>query len=131
MDAITPPCLIDVLADPATVQASEILDDGAHFRSPFADYSGRDDISHLLSLVSEVLTEVRPARRLSADATTMTLFDARVADEDVQGVLCEERDGEGRVTDALLTIRPYSGLRASMRAMGTLMEASPLPSARG
>ncbi|MGA7436322.1 MAG: hypothetical protein WBW44_12010 [Solirubrobacterales bacterium] len=131
MNTNTAPCLIDAVADPASVDASEILDESALFRSPFADYSGRSDISHLLGLISEVLTELRPARRLSSDAATMTLFDARVADEDVQGVLCEERDGDGRVTEALLTVRPYSGLQAAMRAMGTLMEASPLPSARG
>jgi hypothetical protein len=51
-------------------------------------------------------------------------------DEDVQGVLCEERGDECRVIDAMLTIRPYAGLRTAMRAMGGLMEASPLPSAR-
>ena len=131
MSGVTPSCLIDAFADPASAEAMKLLDDSIRFRSPFADYAGRDDVTHLLGLVSEVLTDVRPVRRLSEGTTTMTLFDARVADEEVQGVLCEERDDESRVIDAMLTVRPYAGLRAAMRAMGALMEASPLPSARG
>jgi hypothetical protein len=123
-------CLIDALADPASADPIAIVGDGVRFRSPFADYAGRDDVAHLLGLVSSVLTDVRPVRRLSEGTTTMTLFDARVADEDVQGVLCEQRDDEGRVIDAMLTVRPYAGLRVAMRAMGALMEGSPLPSAR-
>jgi hypothetical protein len=130
MSGATPSYLIDALADPAAAEAMEILDDGIRFRSPFADYAGREDVTHLLGLVTEVLTEVRLVRRLSAGTTTMTLFEARVEDEDVQGVLCEERGDECRVIDAMLTIRPYAGLRTAMRAMGGLMEASPLPSAR-
>ena len=78
MSGATPSYLIDALADPASAEATEILDDGIRFRSPFADYAGREDVTHLLGLVTEVLTEVRLVRRLSAGTTTMTLFDARV-----------------------------------------------------
>jgi hypothetical protein len=83
-----------------------------------------------MGLIREVLTEVRPARRLSEGATTMTLFEARVSGEEVQGVLCEQRDDADRVIDAMLTVRPYTGLRAAMQAMGALLEASPLPSSQ-
>jgi hypothetical protein len=51
------------------------------------------------------------------------------ADGDVQGVLVEQDDETGALVDAMLTIRPYAGLRASMQAMQALMEDSPLPSA--
>jgi hypothetical protein len=131
MTDATPACLIDTFADPTAAEPMDILADRTRFRSPFADYTGRADISHLIGLINEVLSDVRPARRLSAGPTTMTRFDARVADEEVQGVLCEERDDHDRVMDAMLTIRPYARLRAAMRAMGELMDASPLPSTRG
>ena len=49
------------------------------------------------------------------------MFDARVPGEDVQGVLYEEHDDAGRLVDAMLTLRPYAGLRAAMRAMQELM----------
>ncbi len=131
MSELTPRSLIDALAHPASVGPEEILGNEVRFRSPFADYSGRDDVAHLVGLIREVLIEVRPARRLSEGTTTMTLFNARVSDHDVQGVLCEERDEADRLIEAMLTIRPYAGLRAAMRAMATRLELSPLPSARG
>jgi hypothetical protein len=122
--------LIDHLAGPADIGPGESLGDDVRFRSPFADYTGSDDVAHLMGLIREVLTEVRPARRLSEGATTMTLFEARVSGEEVQGVLCEQRDDADRVIDAMLTVRPYTGLRAAMQAMGALLEASPLPSSQ-
>ncbi len=35
----------------------------------------------------------------------------------------EEHDDAGRLVDAMLTLRPYAGLRAAMRAMDELMAA--------
>jgi hypothetical protein len=52
-------------------------------------------------------------------------------EEDVQGMLFERLDEVGRLIDATLTIRPYSGLRAAMKTMQARLEASPLPSAGG
>jgi hypothetical protein len=75
--------------------------------------------------------DLRPVQSLREHATTISLFEARVAEEDVQGMLFEQRDDRGRLVEAMLTIRPYAGLRAAMRAMQTLMEDSPLPSAKG
>jgi hypothetical protein len=120
--------LVDVLADRSAAQVDAILSDDVRFRSPYADYAGRADVGHLLGLIRTVLVELKPVSSLDGPGVTMTLFEARVADEDVQGVLVEQHDA-GAVVDAMLTIRPYSGLRASMRAMQALMEASPLPSA--
>ena len=122
--------LIDALADPASPGVTDLVDDRVRFRSPFADYVGRGDVAHLVGLIREVLVDLRPARQLDEGTTTMSVFDARVADGDVQGVLCEERDEEGLLIDAMLTIRPYAGLRAAMRAMQALLEAAPLPSAQ-
>jgi hypothetical protein len=78
-----------------------------------------------------VLVDVRPVRTLHERAITISLFDARVSDEDVQGMLFERCDDAGRLADATLTIRPYAGLRTAMREMQVLLEASPLPSAAG
>ena len=122
--------LIDALLDPSYTGVEAALSDDVRFRSPYADYAGRADVAHLVGLIREVLVQVTPVHRLHEDAITMSLFEARVADSEVQGVLVEQHDDTGRLADAMLTIRPYDGLRASMRAMQALMEASPLPSAR-
>jgi hypothetical protein len=122
--------LIDVLRDPELAGLDELLDDEVRFRSPYADYAGRADVRHLFGLIRQVLVELAPTLQLSGPAQTLTMFDARVAGEAVQGVLHEERDGAGRVVDAMLMLRPYAGLRAAMRAMQELMDDAPLPSAR-
>lgn len=122
--------LIDALADPPSAGVETILGEDVRFRSPYADYTGRADVAHLVALIRDVLVEVEPVHRLGERAATTTVFEARVADEDVQGMLFERCDDAGRLVDAMLTIRPYAGLRAAMKAMQSRMEDAPLPSAR-
>lgn len=122
--------LIDVLAGASRAGVQDIFGDEIRFRSPYADYRGRADVAHLVSLIGEVLVEVEPVRRMHEQDATISLFEARVADEEVQGTLFEQHDAAGRLVDVMLTIRPYAGLRAAMKAMQALMEAAPLPSAR-
>ena len=122
--------LIDSLADASSVGVEQTLDDDVRFRSPFADYGGSADVAHLVGLIREVLVDVAPVRRLQEQDATISLFEARVAQEEVQGLLFEQSGADGRLVDVMLTIRPYSGLRAAMKAMQVRMEAAPLPSAR-
>ena len=119
--------LIDALT---TADRDAPLASAVRFRSPFADYHGRDDVAHLVQLIRDVLGDVRVGRRLQGGADTMSVFEAQVADTTVQGVLVETRDDEGAVADAMLTIRPYAGLRTAMAAMLEQLDADPLPSRR-
>lgn len=121
--------LIDVLADPSAAPA-DALHEGVRFRSPYADYAGRADVAHLVGLIRQALVDLRTVRRLGSGPDTMTQFEARVVTgEEVQGVLVERHE-DGELVEAMLTLRPYAGLRASMRAMQPLLEASPLPGHR-
>ena len=122
--------LIDVLVTPAIDDAASVFAPQTRFRSPFTDYARREDVVHLLGQIRKVLTDVRVTRELSDAEATMSAFEARVGEEEVQGVLVESRDGDGRLADAMLMLRPYAGLRTAMRAMQVLMEKSPLPSMR-
>jgi hypothetical protein len=121
--------LIDALADPSSTAVEKAFGDDVRFRSPYADYAGRADVAHLVGLIRGVLVDVEPVHRLHEQATTISLFEARVAEEHVQGLLFEQDDDAGRLVDATLTIRPYAGLRAAMKAMQARMEEAPLPSA--
>jgi hypothetical protein len=123
-------CLIDALVDPSSTGVEATFGDHVRFRSPYADYEGRADVTHLVGLIRGVLVDVEPVERLRDQTAMISLFDARVADEDVQGMLFERHDDAGRLVDAMLTIRPYSGLRAAFKAMQARMEEAPLPSAR-
>jgi hypothetical protein len=119
--------LIDLLRDPGAAVADSLHDD-VRFRSPFADYTGRPDVAHLVGLIRQALVDLRVSRQLAAGGDTMTRFEARIdTGEQVQGVLVEEHDDEGRLVEAMLTVRPYAGLRTVMRTMQRLLEASPLP----
>ena len=62
------------------------------------------------------------------DVPGVRRFDASVGGEDVQGMLFEQRDHDGRIADAMLTIRPYPGLRAAMGEMQARLATAPLPS---
>jgi hypothetical protein len=121
--------LFAALADPSSAGVDPALATEVRFRSPYADYAGPADVGHLVGLIRGVLTDVQAVERLHDEAAAVSLFEARVADEEVQGMLFERHDDAGRLVDAMLTIRPYSGLRAAMKAMAARMEAAPLPSA--
>jgi hypothetical protein len=121
--------LIDALAGPKSAAVEETFGDDVRFRSPYADYQGRADVAHLVSRIRDVLVDVEPVHRLHDQATTISLFEARVAEDSVQGLLFEQHDDAGQLVDATLTIRPYAGLRAAMKAMQVRLAAAPLPSA--
>jgi hypothetical protein len=63
--------------------------------------AGRADVAHLVGPIREVLVQVTPVHRLYEDAITMRLFEAHVADSEVQGVLVEQHDDTGRLADAV------------------------------
>ena len=90
----------------------------------------RADVAHLFGLIRDVLVDVTSVDRLHDRTTTVSVFEARVREESVQGMLFERHDDAGRLVDAMLTIRPYSGLRAAFKAMQARMEDAPLPSAQ-
>lgn len=121
--------LIDALAGPTPAPVEETFGDDVRFRSPYADYQGRADVAHLVSLIRDVLIDIEPVHRLHDQATMISLFEARVAEDSVQGLLFEQHDDAGQLVDATLTIRPYAGLRAAMNAMQVRLAAAPLPSA--
>jgi hypothetical protein len=120
--------LIDLLTDRSNDDADALFAAQTRFRSPFADYHGREDVVHLVGHIRRVLDGARTVRRFGDADTTVSVFEARVGEHEVQGVLVEERDAAGHITDAMLTVRPYAGLRAAMHAMGALLDQSPLPS---
>ena len=120
--------LIDLLTDNSIADADGLFAEQTRFRSPFADYRGREDVVHLVGHIRRVLTDARTVRQFGDADTTVSVFEARVGEHEVQGVLIEERDAAGRVADTMLTVRPYAGLRAAMGAMQVLLDESPLPS---
>jgi hypothetical protein len=110
--------------------AAEQLAEQVTFLSPFADYHGRDDVSHLFGLVACVLQGSSVSASATDGTLTYTSLTGNVDGRALQAVVCERYDDDGRLAHATLFVRPYPALRAAMDAMGGLLADAPLPSAR-
>ena len=127
--------LIDVLRDSDVEGLDALVRDDVRFRSPYTDYEGRAVVTHVLRLVGQVLEDVQPdnpgpsGSEVSPRSPTSrtTRFTAAVQGAPVQGVLCEDLDASGELTEAVLFVRPYRELRTSLRLMRELLDRSPLP----
>jgi len=80
--------------------------------------------------IGSVVSGVRTTRTLVDGRSTTTFLTTAVGEQTLQGVLDEQRDDDGRVTDAMLLLRPYPALRAAIGAMQARLADDPLPSAR-
>lgn len=122
--------LVTLLQQPDPAALDALLAADVNFHSPFADYAGRPDVAHLISLIATVVANVTPTRVLEDVGGRTTFIDGVVEDHELQGVLDERHGESGQVIDATLFIRPYSSLRVAMARMGTALAADPLPSTR-
>jgi hypothetical protein len=111
-------------------QPGELLADDVVFSSPFADYHGREDVSHLFGLIARVIEAPTVEGTATDGMWIYTALSGAVQGRPVDAVVRERHDDAGRLQHAFLFLRPYRSLRAAMDAMGGLLAAEPLPSAR-
>jgi hypothetical protein len=102
----------------------------ASFSSPFADYHGRADVIHLFGLIARVLEQPVVTGAATDGIWTYTSVTGTVAGGNLEAVVRERHDVDGRLLHATLFLRPYRTLRAAMDEMGRLLADEPLPSAR-
>ena len=103
-----------------------LLAKNATFSSPVADYAGRENASHVLGLIAQVLEDVRPGPEWNAGKGTVSAFTARFQGEEMQGMLREQRDASNALVHVTLFLRPYRTLRAAIARMGELLASSPV-----
>ncbi|MDX6482002.1 MAG: hypothetical protein QOG85_2512 [Gaiellaceae bacterium] len=97
----------------------EIFAEDVTFRSPavFKPYEGRDAVGMILATVSRVFEDFRYADQIeTGDAATLA-FSAAVGDRELDGIDLLRFDGDGKVRELAVYIRPLSGLRALGEAM--------------
>ena len=108
-----------------------LLAEDVVFRSPvvFGPYHGREQVGVLLSAVGEVLTNVRFERQLSSEdgADHALVFRTRAGDREVEGCDFLHVDGEGRIDELFVMVRPLTGLLALAEAMGRRLGATGAP----
>jgi hypothetical protein len=104
-----------------------LLAEDVTFSSPVADYHGRENAAHLLSLIATVLDDVEPGRGWGGGPDRLTAFTARVDGAELQGILLEERGPAGELVHVTLFLRPQQVLRAAIAKMRQRLADSPLP----
>ena len=98
------------------------------FRSPvvFKQYEGREAIAMLLGAVSQVFEDFRYTDQTETGDAAALAFSARVGDRELDGIDFLRFDGEGRIKEMAVYVRPMSGVHALADAMKRKLEtASP------
>jgi hypothetical protein len=112
--------------------ACALLHEDVTFRSPAVHrpYHGRAAVSHLLRHAGETLEGLTYVDELRGEDSVALVFRAHVGDREVEGLDHLTLDGDGHIVALRVMIRPLSGLVAMAQAMGTRLEADPVPEAR-
>jgi len=110
-----------------TGELADLLAEDATFSSPVADYHGRENAAHMLSLIATVLDDVALVRGWGDEHESVSAFTARVGDGELQGILREERGPEGTLVRVTLFLRPQAVLQAAIATMRQRLADSPLP----
>jgi hypothetical protein len=105
----------------------DLFADQVSFRSPvvFKPYEGREAVAMLLTAVVQVFEDFRYTEQTETGETAALAFSARVGDRELEGIDLLRFDGDGRVREMAVYVRPMSGLNALAEAMQRkLAEAS-------
>lgn len=113
VESMSPEAVPDVLAEDIT------------FNSPvvFKPYQGRDVVGLILTEgAMKVFEDFRYTDRFEQEDSAVLVFQARVGDRKVQGIDMLRFDGEGRVRELTVMVRPMSAVHALAEAMGRELE---------
>ena len=102
----------------------EIFAEDVVFRSPavFKPYEARGAVALLLATVSEVFEGFRYTDHAESGNMAMLAFSASVGDRELDGIDLLRFDGEGRIREMAVYVRPLSGLDALAEAMQRMLE---------
>ena len=89
-----------------------MLADDVVFNSPATVYSGRDQVVDLLVLIGKVLDDGLAA---TGQVETVTFVKGHLDGDELDGVLVEITDDEGRIAELTLLLRPLATLQTAVR----------------
>src|SRR3954466_5044804 len=106
--------------------ALDLLADDVVFRSPavFKPYEGRETVATILTTVFGVFEDFRYTDELAGEGVHALIFEARVGDRSRRGPDLSRHDGEGRIAEFTVMVRPASGLMALAEKMGPALESA-------
>jgi hypothetical protein len=102
----------------------DALADDVVFHSPitFKPFEGRAAVAMLLGVVVRTLEDFRYTDELGGDGVKALIFEARVGDRQVEGLDLLRFDGEGKIADFTVMVRPLSAAMALAEAVGKGLE---------
>jgi SnoaL-like domain len=107
---------------------TETLCEDVVLHSPilFRGFEGRDTVSTVLTHVAATLEDLTYTDELREGNTVCLRFKAKVAGthKELEGIDFLELDGEGRVTELTVFMRPFSALTAFNEQMSARLGAS-------
>lgn len=105
----------------------EALAEDVVLHSPvlFRGFEGRDVVLAVLSHVIAVFEDFAYLDELAEGDRVVLRFRARVGDRELEGIDYLELDGDGRVTELTVFMRPFSALTAFNERMSERLAASP------
>lgn len=109
----------------------ETLREDVVLHSPilFRGFEGREIVIAVLGQVIEVLEDFRYTDELVAGDTVALRFKAMVGDRELEGIDFLELDGNGKVAELTVFMRPLSALTRFNEQMGARLAAA-LPAAK-
>jgi hypothetical protein len=102
----------------------DLFAEGVSFRSPvvFKPYEGREAVATLLGAVSQVFEDFRYTDQVETGDVATLAFSARIGDRELDGIDLLRFNGDGKVEEMAVYVRPMSGVNALAEAMGRKLE---------
>ena len=117
--------LVSAISERNREALAAMVADDVVFYSPATTYRGRDQVVHVLALIGGVLDDLTATREVE----TVTFVNARLDDDELNGVLVEIRDGDGRIAEITLLLRPLATLQTGVRRMARALAEGGEPEA--
>jgi hypothetical protein len=115
--------VVEAFAGGDSAGVTAALADDAVFRSPAADYHGRERFAPVLkALLAGVVTGVARVSLHARTGETVAFFAATVEGREVDGVLRVVAAADAPATELTLMIRPLEALLAGVKAMQRALE---------
>jgi hypothetical protein len=105
---------------------ADLFAEDVTFNSPvvYKPYEGREALEMLLTAVVRVFENFRYLHQVETGDVAALMFEASVGDRDLQGVDILRFDGEGKIAELTVMVRPMSGVNALAEAMQAQLEAA-------
>jgi hypothetical protein len=105
---------------------TETLREDVVLHSPilFRGFEGRDMVGQILTHVAATLEDFVYTDELADENTVCLRFKAKVGDRELEGIDFLELDGDGKVTELTVFMRPLSAINAFNEQMKARLEAA-------